>query len=322
MPHLDQPDEMGADVSMMRADAAAALFTLKRPQSVAIYDSHADAQRAVDYLADNRFPVKNLAIVGTDLKIVERVTGELSWGKVLLSGAASGVVYGLMFSVFVWLLMPQIGLTGAVLYGVLLGVIAGAASNALNYALTRGSKDYSSLTQTIATHYEVLAEAEVAGQARTLLGGGPAQTAAADRVRGIDNTAQPTADAGQYPPPVYPQPEAGSWVGQGPVAAPRLQDQPGQPMPAPSPLIGGAPVAPRIDDAPGPDVAGTSAAGAMPEGQQPATVSQPDPDRSVPDDSDPYRPVSDDPNAPSPWSVGESATQVEDRPVPKDQPDA
>ena len=42
--------------------------------SVGTYDTYADAQRAVDHLADEKFPVENLAIVGTDLRQVERVT--------------------------------------------------------------------------------------------------------------------------------------------------------------------------------------------------------------------------------------------------------
>ena len=40
-----------------------------------IYNTYAEAQRAVDYLADEKFEVQNLAIVGTDLKSVERVLG-------------------------------------------------------------------------------------------------------------------------------------------------------------------------------------------------------------------------------------------------------
>ena len=50
------------------------IFELQFPQSVGIYSSYADAQKAVDYLADEKFEVQNLAIVGTDLKSVERVT--------------------------------------------------------------------------------------------------------------------------------------------------------------------------------------------------------------------------------------------------------
>ena len=59
------------------------MFELEFPQSVGIYNSYADAQKAVDYLADEKFEVQNLAIVGTDLKSVERVLGRRSWGTVL-----------------------------------------------------------------------------------------------------------------------------------------------------------------------------------------------------------------------------------------------
>ena len=42
----------------------------------------------VDYLSDNDFPVRNLAIVGTELKSVERVTGRFTRAKVAAAGAA------------------------------------------------------------------------------------------------------------------------------------------------------------------------------------------------------------------------------------------
>ncbi|WP_425292283.1 general stress protein [Corynebacterium mayonis] len=39
------------------------------------FDTYADAQRAVDSLADSDFPVQHLTIVGVDLMQVENVTG-------------------------------------------------------------------------------------------------------------------------------------------------------------------------------------------------------------------------------------------------------
>ena len=50
---------------------------LEFPQSLAVYDDYAAAQKAVDFLADKEFPVQNCMIVGTDLKRVERITGRL-----------------------------------------------------------------------------------------------------------------------------------------------------------------------------------------------------------------------------------------------------
>ena len=72
------------------------LFELQFPQSVGIFNTYADAQKAVDYLADEKFEVQNLAIVGTDLKSVERVLGRRSWGTVLNQGVMSGISTGLL----------------------------------------------------------------------------------------------------------------------------------------------------------------------------------------------------------------------------------
>ena len=73
--------------------ANASLFKLEYPQSVGVFNSYAEAQKAVDRLADNDFPVKNLAIVGTDLKLMERVTGrrDVHWSGPHRSAAALGV---------------------------------------------------------------------------------------------------------------------------------------------------------------------------------------------------------------------------------------
>ena len=36
--------------------------------SLGVHDSYEEAQRAVDYLSDHDFPVRDVLIVGTDLK--------------------------------------------------------------------------------------------------------------------------------------------------------------------------------------------------------------------------------------------------------------
>lgn len=141
---------------------------LEFPQSLAVYDDYAAAQKAVDFLSDNEFPVKNLMIVGTDLKRVERITGRLTTGRValggLLSGLWLGLFVGLIFSLFVNEdVLAMIGST------ILLGAVFGTVWALLGYALTRGQRDFSSVTQVVATRYEVLVEHKVAGQARELL---------------------------------------------------------------------------------------------------------------------------------------------------------
>ena len=72
------------------------IFSLEYPQSLGVHDRYEDAQKAVDFLSDEGFPVENVLIVGTELRQVERVTGRLTWGRVLSAGAASGAWLGLL----------------------------------------------------------------------------------------------------------------------------------------------------------------------------------------------------------------------------------
>jgi len=96
-------------------------LALEFPQSLAVYDDYAAAQKAVDFLSDNHFPVQNCMIVGTELKQVERITGRLTKGRVALAGALSGLWLGL----FVGLIFALFG-EGNLVAIVLSAVVGGA----------------------------------------------------------------------------------------------------------------------------------------------------------------------------------------------------
>ncbi len=184
-------------------------LSLKRPMSVAIYDEYADAAHAVDYLADRQFPVENLAIVGTDLKSVEKVTGNMTWGKVLLGGFLQGAMWAGMFAVIMWMLQPGLSLISALAIGLAGFGLVGMVLAALQYRQRGGERDYTSRTTIIATHYEVLAEADVVDRARHLLSGGSAhQTRSQDLPRPIEPVVPSQADLGALPPPFGQQPAA------------------------------------------------------------------------------------------------------------------
>jgi hypothetical protein len=151
-------------------------LTLQFPQSLGVYDKYEDAQRSVDFLSDHEFPVENCMIVGTDLKQVERVTGRLTTGRVALGGLLSGLWMGL----FIGLIFSFFGTGGALavivstmLFGALFGVIWALAG----YAATRGRRDFSSVSQIVATRYEVLVEHKHAQRGRELLTQLPGHTA-------------------------------------------------------------------------------------------------------------------------------------------------
>ena len=83
---VGQTGAMSMGTPSARAAAASAPLGLDFPQSLAVYDDYAAAQKAVDFLSDNKFPVEQCMIVGTDLKRIERITGRLTTGRVALGG--------------------------------------------------------------------------------------------------------------------------------------------------------------------------------------------------------------------------------------------
>lgn len=146
------------------------IFELQFPQSVGIYSTYAEAQRAVDFLSDHKFEVQNLAIVGTDLKSVERVLGRRTWGTVILGGVQSGISTGLLVAIVLIIFLPQpTSFLALLLVALVIGIVLGVAFAAIGYALSRGRRDFTSITQTVATKYEVLCEHKVAAQAREML---------------------------------------------------------------------------------------------------------------------------------------------------------
>jgi hypothetical protein len=137
---------------------------------VGSYDSYEQAQAAVDYLSDEKFPVENVTIVGTDLRMVEKVTGRLTRGRAIAAGAAGGAWWGL----FVGLLLGIFSTDGAawfgsVLVGLLIGLVFGALFGAMGYAATQGRRDFTSTSKIVAGRYDVLCNPAHAEEARALL---------------------------------------------------------------------------------------------------------------------------------------------------------
>jgi hypothetical protein len=155
----------------------AEIFSLEYPQSLGVFDKYADAQKAVDFLSDKEFPVQNVLIVGTELRQVERVTGRLTWGRVLSAGAGSGAGFGLFVGLLLSLFADGSSVAATILGGVLLGVVFGIVSGALGYAATRGQRDFSSVQKVVATKYEVLVEHKFLADGTALLATMPGRAA-------------------------------------------------------------------------------------------------------------------------------------------------
>ena len=137
--------------------------------AVASYSSYEEAQAAVDRLSDDGFPVEHLDIVGSDLHLVERVTGRLTKGRAATAGMASGAWFGLMIGLVIGLFTTGANWLGVVLGGIVIGAIWGAVFGYAGHAATRGRRDFSSTKTLVAMKYDVIARDGKAESAKEAL---------------------------------------------------------------------------------------------------------------------------------------------------------
>jgi hypothetical protein len=134
-----------------QSDPASGVYEPGAPMvTVASYNRYADAQRAVDRLSDQGFPVQYVTIVGTGLRLEEQVLGRLTAGRAASAGAGAGAWLGLLlglFAVEAWL--------SVVVLAAVLGAVWGAILGAAAHAMTRGQRDFTSRSRLQASEYAV-----------------------------------------------------------------------------------------------------------------------------------------------------------------------
>ncbi|WP_051973349.1 general stress protein [Cryobacterium sp. MLB-32] len=181
--------------------------SLPRGEVLATYETYVEAQAAVEALTKFDFPVKQLSIVGNDLKSVERVTGKLTYGRVALAGAASGAWLGIFFGLLFFIFSPTGSSLPFVAAALLIGAGFGMFFGLATYTVNRRRRDFTSTMQVIAGNYQVIVDVALVNRARNLLAGsgsGAADVAVPD---GEPVAAPPAAGterpAGNVEPPEY-----------------------------------------------------------------------------------------------------------------------
>jgi hypothetical protein len=183
-------------------------------QTVADFPSYERAQKAVSTLIAGDVPARDIAIVGKGLRSIERVTGRLGYATAARSGAVNGVLLGLLFSAVLVIGSPSVPIQAFV--GVLfVGIAIGMLLSIVTYSIVRRRRDYASVTQVVADHYEVTVTASSVQRARQVLG---PQAAAVEPVA-------PKPEPGREPsdPPRY-----GERIAQGDEPDESAEDTPQQ----------------------------------------------------------------------------------------------
>ncbi|WP_249353973.1 general stress protein [Microbacterium sp. 2FI] len=172
-------------------------------QPVASFPSYEAAQKAVSTLITAEIPARDIAIVGKDLRSIERVTGRLGYASAARSGAINGLLLGLLFSAILVIGSPSVPIQAFV--GVLfVGIAIGMLLSIVTYSFVRRRRDFASVMQVLADRYEVTVAAASLQRARQALGA----QAIAEQVR-VEATPPPTvpAEPPRYGERVDPAPE-------------------------------------------------------------------------------------------------------------------
>jgi len=137
--------------------------------TVASYTTYDAAQAAVDQLSDDGFPVETIDIVGSELRLVERVTGRLTNGRAALLGASAGAWFGLLIGLLVGLFTTGATWLGLVLGGIVIGALWGAVVGFASHAATRGRRDFASTRALVPGKYDVVARGGQTDAAKQVL---------------------------------------------------------------------------------------------------------------------------------------------------------
>lgn len=143
--------------------------SVPRGDILGTYDTYPEAQKVVDRLAKADFEVNKLAIVGSDLKTIERVTGRLTYAKAALAGAASGAWFGLFFGLLLFIFSPPPGNFGVIVAATLIGAGFGMLFGIVTYAINRRRRDFTSTHQVLASSYQIVIDPTLLDEARTVL---------------------------------------------------------------------------------------------------------------------------------------------------------
>ena len=139
-------------------------------ETVASMREYERAQKTVSQLIAGEVPARDIAIVGQSVRTIERVTGRLGYATAARSGAINGVLIGLFLSAILVLGNPEVPIQLFVGF-VLIGVAIGMMLSLVTFAIVRRRRDFASVTQLAADHYEVTVLPASLAKARQVLGG-------------------------------------------------------------------------------------------------------------------------------------------------------
>lgn len=160
-------------MTTLKSVLRAATTELAYPRSVAEFSDHRSAQNAVDRLVRGGIPPHEIAVVGRDVRSVERVVAATGLGAAVRFGAVLGAWCGLAFGLPFLLAADPRGLTLPISTAIL-GALIGLVFGTVGVGSRGGAPSYATApVRFLADHYEVQVEHRHAERAREVLAYGP-----------------------------------------------------------------------------------------------------------------------------------------------------
>lgn len=142
--------------------------------------NYQDAAQLVDRLVSGDFTPAKISIVGSDLKLVERVRARLGYGRVAFSGAMTGFWLGLLFALLIGAGI-EVSPEGGVNYlpdqffsVLVIGAGIGMLISIVRFAIAKNKRSFISSQMPVAQRYEVIVPETDAALAQKILSAGTA----------------------------------------------------------------------------------------------------------------------------------------------------
>lgn len=134
---------------------------------MATFTDRKELNRAVDFLASQKFPVHTLYVVGHDVKQVDYITGRATYPRAALSGAIQGIFLGLLVGFFNSIITDTQALTNVM--GIMPLTVAFSVIYSVFVASRAKGKGLKMRSQMIPTRLDLMAVPQTAQAARHLL---------------------------------------------------------------------------------------------------------------------------------------------------------
>jgi hypothetical protein len=149
-----------------RSDAR--LVEGRREEVVATFETHSEAERAVEALADAGFAVENGAIVARGVQLVEQVTGRTTSLRAAVKGAVIGTVIGAVVGFAYGVLGPVDLGVGLAFFGLVLCAITGAVVSWASHIAEHDGPVFESTSAFRAAAFDVVVTENAAEAARII----------------------------------------------------------------------------------------------------------------------------------------------------------